>query len=75
MIKCPGTDTRFLKIEIKKCPKCGYLVEIFSDELKVRCPKCETYVYKEMPSCIDWCKYAKYCIGEEKLKDFKKDKK
>lgn len=64
-MKCPGTDSRFLKVEIRKCPNCGYNVEIFSDEIKVKCPKCKNYVYKEMQSCIDWCPYAKYCVGEK----------
>ncbi len=27
--KCPGTDQRYLKIEIIKCPSCGYELEIF----------------------------------------------
>ncbi|HOK56516.1 MAG TPA: hypothetical protein PKV21_04725 [bacterium] len=68
-MKCPGTDPRFLKVEVKKCPKCGYEVEIFSDEVRVKCPKCKNYVYREIPSCIDWCKYAKECIGEKKWKE------
>ncbi|MCM8771593.1 MAG: phosphohydrolase [Candidatus Omnitrophica bacterium] len=68
-MKCPGIDPRFLKVEVKKCEKCGYEVEIFSDEVRTRCPKCKSYVYREMPSCIDWCKYAKECIGEKKWKE------
>ena len=73
-MKCPGTDTRFLKVELRRCEKCGYSVEIFSDEVRVKCKKCGNTVYKEMPSCIDWCKYAKDCIGEEKWKQFKEKK-
>ena len=72
MIKCPGTDSRYLKVSLVKCGNCGYRVETFSDEVKTRCPKCKNYVYrKNMPSCIDWCKYAPQCIGG----DFYKDKK
>ncbi|NOZ63799.1 MAG: phosphohydrolase [Caldiserica bacterium] len=78
-MKCPGTDTRFLRVGVHKCPNCGYEVEIFSDEVRVKCPKCKKYVYREeLPSCIDWCKYARQCIGEERWKelmDFKKRKK
>jgi len=65
--KCPGQDKRNLKAETLECPNCGYKVEIFSDEIKVRCPKCKSLVYQvKLPSCVDWCKSARGCIGEEK---------
>jgi predicted RNA-binding Zn-ribbon protein involved in translation (DUF1610 family) len=67
--KCPGQDDKNLKSENIACSKCGFVLEIFSDEVKVKCPKCGNLVCKErLPSCIDWCKYAKECIGEEKFK-------
>ena len=73
MHRCPGTDPRFLKVEVHKCPHCGYEVEIFSDEAKTRCPKCKKDVYRETtPSCIDWCKYARECIGEKRWRELKK---
>jgi len=60
MNKCPGQDSRRLRTSIHLCPKCGYEVEMFSDEVKRRCPKCKTVVYKEkVPSCMEWCKAAK----------------
>jgi NADH pyrophosphatase NudC (nudix superfamily) len=63
-MKCPGVDPRFLKAETRDCPHCGYEVEIFSDEVKVRCPKCKKYVYrKNLPSCLDWCRYGSECRG------------
>lgn len=69
IFKCPGQDDRNLKAETITCPDCGYRVEIFSDEMKVKCPKCKSLVCRAMfPSCIDWCKNAKICIGEEKYK-------
>jgi len=69
-MKCPGTDSRFLKAGLYKCPRCGYKVEIFSDELRRRCPACKTLVYREKtPSCVQWCRYAKECIGEQKWKE------
>lgn len=65
--KCPGQDTRNLRVELYKCPNCGDEVEIFSDEIKVRCPKCRQPVYREkLPSCIDWCASARQCLGEER---------
>ncbi len=64
--KCPGQDRRNLKVRMLECPDCGYKVEIFSDEINAKCPKCKTLVYQErLPSCIDWCKRASECIGEE----------
>lgn len=63
--KCPGQDDRNLKAEAIKCAKCGYQAEIFSDEIKVVCPKCKDLICRQkLPSCIDWCKFAKDCIGK-----------
>ncbi len=45
---------------------------MFSDEQKTECPKCGVEVFREeVPSCIDWCKSAKECIGEEKYNELK----
>lgn len=64
--KCPGQDSRNLKAEILICTNCGYKVEIFSDEAKVVCPKCKNLVCRQrLPSCVDWCRYARECVGEE----------
>jgi hypothetical protein len=72
MPKCPGQDDRNLKVEILKCPDCGWELEIFSDEINVRCSKCKALVCRErLPSCVDWCKMARECIGEEKWKKLK----
>jgi hypothetical protein len=66
--KCPGQDDRNLKIETLKCFNCGYGIEIFSDELKVACPECKTWNYRQrLPSCVDWCKMAGECVGKGKL--------
>ena len=57
MKNCPGQDRRELKIIYKLCSNCGYEVEIFSDEIKIKCPKCYEIVKKHMtPSCLQWCK-------------------
>jgi hypothetical protein len=37
--KCPGQDSRNLRVSLHKCPNCGAEVEIFSDEIKVKCQK------------------------------------
>lgn len=65
--KCPGQDDRKIKVETLTCPDCGYKLEIFSDEIKVSCHKCKGLVCRErLPSCVDWCKFAKECVGEER---------
>lgn len=71
-IKCPGQDLRKLRVALYKCQNCGAEVELFSDELKVKCHKCSEYVYKEkMPSCIDWCPSARQCLGDERWQELK----
>jgi Fe-S-cluster-containing dehydrogenase component len=67
--KCPGSDMRNITAGIYKCRNCGYDVEIFSDETRRKCPQCKEYVYKkEAPACVQWCKSARECLGEERWK-------
>ncbi len=73
--KCPGQDFRKLRVSLYKCPKCGADVEMFSDEMRIRCQKCGTIVYREKtPSCIDWCASARQCLGEERWKHLTEEK-
>jgi ribosomal protein S27E len=66
-VSCPGQDGRNLKVSLHKCPTCGNEVEMFSDETRVRCRGCGTFVYKEnVPSCVEWCAKARECLGEER---------
>jgi hypothetical protein len=45
------------------------MVELFSDEMHARCRKCGALIEREtVPSCIQWCKAAKQCLGEERWK-------
>ena len=70
--RCPGQDSRNLRVELYKCPDCGAEVEIFSDEIKVKCHNCGEIIYKEkIPSCIDWCASARQCLGEERWKQLR----
>ncbi len=67
--RCPGQDSRNLKVSVHQCPVCQNEVEIFSDETRIKCRKCNNYVYKDKtPSCIEWCSKARECIGEERWK-------
>ncbi len=73
MDKCPGQDRRNVSVENIRCPGCGYELEIFSDEVAVRCPRCKERVCRQrLPSCVDWCKAARECIGEERYRQLKK---
>jgi len=73
IFKCPGQDDRNIKAEMLTCPDCGYKVEIFSDEVKVSCSQCKNLLCRQrLPSCVDWCKFARECIGEEKFKELHK---
>ena len=70
--RCPGQDIRNLRVGVYKCPGCGAGVEIFSDELKVKCQKCGTTVYSDMaPSCVEWCASARQCLGEERWRQLR----
>jgi predicted HD phosphohydrolase/DNA-directed RNA polymerase subunit RPC12/RpoP len=69
---CPGS-LGFVqpKPEIFRCPGCGREVEIWSDEAMADCPVCSKTVFRPgMQSCLDWCKYAKECVGDEKLSQY-----
>lgn len=66
-MRCPGQDSRKLTSSYHPCPECGELVEFFSDETRSRCPACKTVVFEDQaPSCIQWCKAARECIGAER---------
>jgi ribosomal protein S27E len=70
--KCPGLDNiRTPILKIKKCPKCGDEVEIFSTDMKVKCSNCGFTVYSDLQSCIQWCEYAEECLGDELYKKLK----
>ena len=49
----------------KVCPKCGNIIELFSVDTEVTCDKCGFVAYNDTLSCVQWCKYAKQCVGEE----------
>ena len=57
----PRTPT----IEDRICPNCGAPIEMFSIDTEMACEKCGFTVYNDTLSCVQWCKYAKQCVGEE----------
>lgn len=71
---CPGAlSIREPVPEFFPCPKCGNKeVEIWSDELNADCDMCRTTVYRPAEiSCIDWCQYARECVGDEKFRELR----
>ena len=57
----PRTPT----IHEKTCPQCGSVIEMFSIDTEMACEKCGFVAYNDSLSCVQWCKYAKQCVGEE----------
>ena len=49
----------------KVCPHCGNIIELFSVDTEVACDKCGFVAFNDTLSCVQWCKYAKQCVGEE----------
>ena len=49
----------------KKCPQCGQDIEMFSTDTEARCENCGFVAYNDTLSCVQWCKYARQCVGDE----------
>ncbi|MDO4634293.1 MAG: hypothetical protein Q4B01_10585 [Eubacteriales bacterium] len=61
-----GCQSKSKEITImeKKCPQCGHEVEIFSVDTEAVCEHCGFVIYNDTLSCVQWCAYAKECVGE-----------
>ncbi|MCL4533786.1 MAG: phosphohydrolase [Bacteroidetes bacterium] len=70
---CPGSSSiKNATPEYIICTNCGNELEIWTDELQVKCPKCGTQNCRDRaPSCIDWCAQAEACFGPEVYRRFK----
>jgi ribosomal protein S27E len=63
---CPGAaNLKTPTLAIKKCPQCGEEAELFSNDVAVKCSKCGFVIYNDIASCVQWCKHARECVGEE----------
>lgn len=76
IFKCPGSDRiREPFPENIKCFSCGKVIEIWSDEVETECPGCGKRARRELPpNCLEWCAFARECVGPEKLARYKKRK-
>lgn len=74
--ECPGSKTiRQPLPEFIKCPFCSEELEIWTDEIKATCPKCKKTVMRDQgTSCLEWCAYAKECVGDEAYNNFMKNR-
>ncbi len=61
---CQGKH-RTPTIREKTCPVCGNTIEIFSTDTQVACDKCGFVAYNDALSCVQWCQYARKCVGDE----------
>ena len=57
----PRTPT----IHEKICPNCGNVIELFSIDTQVACDRCGFVAYNDTLSCVQWCEYARKCVGDE----------
>ncbi len=57
----PRTPTLHEKI----CPRCGGVIELFSIDTEVSCDNCGFVAYNDTLSCVQWCQYARKCVGDE----------
>jgi len=70
--RCPGSaNIRTPTLAVKKCPRCGEEIEIFSNEVSASCGRCGLVVYNDQASCIRWCRYAEECVGPETVRKFR----
>ena len=49
----------------KTCPRCGHEIEMFSIDTEQTCEHCGFVAYNDTLSCVQWCQYARQCVGEE----------
>jgi hypothetical protein len=70
--RCPGSLAFAQpKIELVRCPHCGEDAEVWTDEAEGKCAKCGRSVCRTTTqSCVDWCKYARECLGDEGHKKY-----
>lgn len=61
---CQGKPRTPAIIE-KTCPNYGAEIEMFSIDTQMACEKCGFIAYNDTLSCVQWCKFAKKCVGEK----------
>ena len=54
-----------LQVFEKTCPNCGAEIEVFSVDTEATCEKCGFTIYNDTLNCVQWCKYARQCVGDK----------
>jgi len=77
MNRCPGMSARFFKfddIKTSTCICCGYELEFWKDDIKVKCPNCKHFNFNPDigNTCLVWCKSADKCLGNSDIKEWMK---
>ena len=53
------------------CPHCKTELEMWTDEFRTRCTKCDAWVYRQLgATCLDWCAKAQECVGAPALEAY-----
>ena len=63
MSGCQGRS-KTPEIHEKVCPNCGHTIEIFSIDTEAVCENCGQTIYNDTLDCVQWCKYARQCVGD-----------
>ncbi|HOV67068.1 MAG TPA: hypothetical protein PLI31_01760 [Methanoregulaceae archaeon] len=64
--RCPGAaQIRTPTLEIRHCPRCGEEIEVFSNDRRGVCSACGFEILNDIQSCVQWCRYARECLGDE----------
>ena len=58
------SKSREITLTEKTCPRCGAEIEIASIDTEAACPNCGFVIYNDALSCVQWCQYARSCVGE-----------
>ena len=58
------SKSKEISIEERICPQCGHDIEIFSVDTEAACEHCGFVIYNDQLSCVQWCKYARQCVGD-----------
>ena len=60
------SKSREVTLTEKTCPRCGAEIEIASIDAEAACDKCGFVIYNDALSCVQWCQYARSCVGEKR---------
>ena len=70
--RCPGSaGIRTPTLTVRRCPRCGEEIEIFSNEVSATCGRCGFVIYNDQASCIRWCRFAEGWVGPETVGKFR----